>query len=65
MTPERCTEARAIALDSKGLSASEVAREYAEPQLDEAIVFSFFSDRLGLSLTAKIKVNPDDSTEEL
>ena len=65
MTQERCSETRFIALASAGLLVSDVAREYAEPQPDESVVFGFFSDRAGLSLIARVKVNPDDSVEVL
>mgnify|MGYP004451390981 CR=1 FL=1 len=65
MTQERCSEARLILLDSEGISYPDVAREYAEPQSDESIVFSLFSDQAALSLIVRAKVNPDDSVEVL
>jgi hypothetical protein len=63
MSPERCTEARELALAELSLAASSVGRERSTFREDGSCEFRFFSG--SNDLLAHALVNTDDSVEVL
>ena len=65
MSPDRCTEAREIALTAAGISAADVAREASEGHESGAYSFVFYSDEIGSVEIARVLVTASDVGEVL